>query len=81
MGVLRKIFGPKIDGLTGEWRKLYNKELCDIYSLPNFIRGDQTKRMKWQGMWLVWFLEEMHTEFHWGKMMGREHWEYLGVDG
>jgi hypothetical protein len=37
-GVLRKIFGPKSDGVTRELRKRHNKELCDLYSLPNFIR-------------------------------------------
>ena len=37
-GVLRKIFGPKRDEVTGEWRKLHNKELRDLYS-PNTIKG------------------------------------------
>ena len=37
-GVLGKIFGPKSDRLRGKWRKLHNKELCDLYCLQNFIR-------------------------------------------
>jgi hypothetical protein len=36
--VLRRIFGPKRDEVTGEWRKLYNEELNDLYSSPNIIR-------------------------------------------
>jgi hypothetical protein len=36
--VLRRIFGPKREGVTGGWRKLYNKELHDLYSLPSIIR-------------------------------------------
>ena len=36
--VLRKIFGPKRDEVTGEWRKLHNEELSDLYSLPNMVR-------------------------------------------
>jgi len=36
--VLRKVFGPKRDEVTGEWRKLHNEELRDLYSLPNIVR-------------------------------------------
>jgi hypothetical protein len=36
--VLRRIFGPKRDEVTGEWRKLHNKELNDLYSSPNIVR-------------------------------------------
>ena len=36
--VLRRIFGPKRDEVTGEWRKLHNEELSDLYSLPNIVR-------------------------------------------
>ena len=35
--VLRKVFGPKRDEVTGEWRKLHNEELNDLYSLPNTV--------------------------------------------
>ena len=36
--VLRRVFGPKRDSVTGEWRKLHNEELGDLYSLPNIVR-------------------------------------------
>ena len=36
--VLRKVFGPKRDEVAGEWRKLHNEELNDLYSLPNIVR-------------------------------------------
>ena len=36
--VLRKVFGPKRDEVTGEWRKLHNEELNDLYPLPNIVR-------------------------------------------
>ena len=36
--VLRRVFGPKRDEVTGEWRKLHNEELSDLYSLPNILR-------------------------------------------
>jgi hypothetical protein len=45
--VLRKIFGPKRDEVTGEWRKLHNEELSDVYSSPNIIRVIISRRMRW----------------------------------
>ena len=36
--VLRRIFGPRKDGVIGEWRKLHNEELSDMYNSPNFVR-------------------------------------------
>jgi hypothetical protein len=45
--VLRRIFGPKRDEVTGEWRKLHNEELNDLYSSPSIIRIMKSRRMRW----------------------------------
>jgi hypothetical protein len=47
--VLRRVFGPKRDAVTGEWRKLHNEELNDLYSLPNILRVVKSRRMRWAG--------------------------------
>ena len=47
--VLRRIFGPKRDEVTDEWRKLHNEELRDLYSLSNIVRVIKSRRMRWAG--------------------------------
>jgi hypothetical protein len=47
--VLRRIFGPKRDGVTGGWRKLHTEELHNLYSSPGIIRMIKSGRMKWAG--------------------------------
>jgi hypothetical protein len=47
--VLRRIFGRKRDEVTGEWRKLHNEELHNLYSSPNIIRLIKSRRMRWVG--------------------------------
>jgi hypothetical protein len=47
--MLKRIFGPKRDEVTGEWRKLHNEELHDLYSLPSIIRIIKSRRMRWAG--------------------------------
>jgi hypothetical protein len=47
--VLRRIFGPKRDEMMGEWRKLHNKELHNLYSSPDIIRQVKSRRMRWAG--------------------------------
>jgi hypothetical protein len=45
--ILRRIFGPKRDEVTGEWRKFHSEELHMLYSSPNIIRQIKSRRMKW----------------------------------
>jgi hypothetical protein len=47
--VLRRIFGPKRDEVTGEWRKKHNEELHNLYSSPDIIRQVKSRRMRWAG--------------------------------
>jgi hypothetical protein len=47
--VLRRIFGPKRDEVTGGWRKLYNEELHNLYTSPSIIIMIKPRRMRWAG--------------------------------
>ena len=47
--MLRRVFGPKRDEVTGEWRKLRNEELNDLYSLPNIVQVVKSRPMRWAG--------------------------------
>jgi hypothetical protein len=46
--VLRRIFGPKRDEVTGEWRKLHNEELHNLYCSPSIIRTSKSRKMEWE---------------------------------
>jgi hypothetical protein len=47
--VLRRVFGPKRNEVTGEWRKLHNEELNDLYPLPNIVWVVKSRQMRWAG--------------------------------
>jgi len=80
-GVLRRLFGPKGDEVTGEWRKVYAEELNDLYFLPTIFCVIKSKRMIWsghvarmgerRGVYRVW----------WGYLRERDHLVDPGVEG
>jgi hypothetical protein len=79
--VLRRIFGPKRDEVTGEWRRLHNKELYVLYSSPIIIRVMKSRRLRWAGH--VACMGERRGAYRAlvGKPEGRRPLERPGVDG
>jgi len=70
--LLRRVFGPRRDEVTGEWRRLHNEELYDLYSSPNIVRVIKSRRMRWAG-----HVARMGEEWGcigswWGKPEGRK---------
>jgi hypothetical protein len=55
--ILRRIFGPKRDEVTGEWRKLHNEELHNLYASPDIMRQIKSRRMRW-----AWHVARMGEE-------------------
>ena len=79
--VLRRIIGPRSDEVTGEWRRLYNEELNDLYSSPNIVRVIKSRRMRWAGHVTRMGEERGCIESWWGNRREGDHWGDLGVDG
>jgi len=77
--VLRRIFGPKRDEVTGEWRKLHKEELNDLYSSSNIVRVIKSRRMRWAGHVAGTWRGEACTGFWWGNVRERDDWEDTGV--
>jgi hypothetical protein len=79
--VLRRIFGPKRDDVTGQWRKLHNEELHDLYSSPTILRVIKSKRMRWAENVARMEREEACTGFWWGNLRKIGYWGDPGVCG
>jgi len=78
--VLRRIFGHKRDEVTGDWRKLHNEVLNDVYYSPNIVRVIKSRRMRWAGHVARMGRGEAYTGFWWGDRRERDHWRDSGVD-
>jgi len=79
--VLRRIFGPRRDEVTGEWRKLHNEELNDLCFSPNIVRVTKSRRMRCAGRLARIGREEVYTGFCWGNLREGEHLGDPGLDG
>ena len=79
--VLRRIFGPRRDEVTLEWRRLHNEELNGLYSSPNIVRVIKSRRMRWAGHVARMGVERWTFRVLVGKPGGRDRWGDLGVDG
>jgi hypothetical protein len=71
--VLKRIFGPKRDDVTGEWRKLHNEELHDLCSSSNIVRVIKSRRMRWAGHVARLGRREACVGFFVGKLRERDH--------
>ena len=79
--VLRRIFGPKRDEVTGEWRKLHNEELNDLYCSPNIVRVIKSRRIRWAGHVALLGRRVVYTGVWWGDLRERDHLQDRDVDG
>jgi hypothetical protein len=80
--VLRGMFGPNRHEVTGEWRKLHNEELHNLYSSPDIIRQIKSRRMRWAGHVARMGEEtEKCTGFWWESRKENNHLKDQGVDG
>jgi hypothetical protein len=76
--VLRRIFGPKKDNVTGGWRKLHKKEL-NVYSSACIIRIIKSRWMRWTGHVARMGRRGMHVGYWWESQKKRDHWEGQNV--
>jgi len=79
--VLRRIFGPRRDEVTREWRRLHKGELNDLYCSPNIVPVIKSRRMRWAGHVALMGEERGYIGSWWGNRREIDHWEDLGVDG
>jgi len=79
--VLRGTFGPKWDEVTGEWRKLHNVQLNDLYCSPNIVQVIKSRRMRRTGHVARMGREEAYRRFWWENLREKDHSGNPGVDG
>jgi hypothetical protein len=79
--VLRGIFGAKRDEVTGEWRKIHNEELNNLYCSPNIVRVIKLRRMRWAGHIACMRRGEVCTGCGWGNHQESDHLGDPGIDG
>jgi hypothetical protein len=79
--VLRRIFGPKRDEVTGGWRKLHNDELHNLYSSLDIIRIIKSRRRGWAGDEVGTGRGGMHIGYWWESRKEGDHWEDQNVGG
>jgi len=70
-GVLRRIFGPRMEDVTGEWRKLHSEQVNGLYPPPNTIWVIELRRMIWAGQ----VAGEVYARFWWGNLWERTTWK------
>jgi hypothetical protein len=71
--MLRRIFGPKRDEVIGEWIKLHNEELNNLYSSPIIVRVIKPRRMRWAGHVARMGRGKAYTVYCWGNLNERDH--------
>jgi len=72
--VLRTIFVPRRDEVTGEWRRLYNEELNDLYCSPNIVRVIKWRRMRWAVHVALMGEKRVCIGCWWGNRREGDHW-------
>ena len=79
--VVRRIFGPRKDEVTGEWRKLHSEELYVLYCSPNIVRVIKPRQTRWAVHVAYMGRGHLPTGVWWGNLREREHSEDLIVNG
>ena len=74
-GVLRRVFGPRAEDMTGKWRKLHSEEPNGLYSPQNTIWVIELRRMIWEGHVARMRKGEVYARFWWGNLTERTTWK------
>jgi len=77
--VLRRIFGPKREGVAGSWKRLHNEELHNFYASPCIVRVVKSRRLRFAGHVACMKRWKMHMKFWSENLKGRDHLEDLGI--